>query len=300
MTEPQGVAPRRLGDRTVAPIGFGAMLLTLPHSPPGVREDPVDEAQAVRTLHAALDGGVRLIDTAINYCMAAAEMGRNEALVARALASWSGPAEEVLVVCKGGNRRTDDQPFVHDGSPANLRWSCETSLRALGVNRLGLYMLHARDPNVPLADSIGALAELRAEGKIAMVGVSNLGRRELAEARTIVDIVAVENSLGLGNTAALPLAKACEADGIAFLAYRPLGGQQGAPELARTHPGVAGVAAERGVSPHQVALAWCLAQAGNIIPIPAARRPQTIADSLKAADLVLTPEELARIDAGAG
>jgi aryl-alcohol dehydrogenase-like predicted oxidoreductase len=289
---------RRVGDRLVPPIGFGSMLLTLPHPPPGVHEEPVDQAQAVRTIHAALDGGARLIDTAVNYCMHAAEMGRSEALVATALAGWSGDRDSVLVVCKGGNRRTDDLPYVHDGSRANLRWSCETSLKALGVEAIGLYMLHAPDPQVPLAESIGALAELKAEGKIQMVGASNLGRRQLAEARAITDIAAVENQLNPWWRAALPLAQVCAAEGSAVLSWRPVGGQTGAGRLGETQPVVAKVAAAHGVSPHRVALAWALAQAPNIIPLPSARRPETITDSLAAVDLELSPAEVAEIDAG--
>jgi aryl-alcohol dehydrogenase-like predicted oxidoreductase len=299
MTGQATMRSRQIAGRTVSPIGLGTMLMTLPHPPPGVHEAPIEEAQAIRTIHAALDAGVRLLDTAINYCMRESEMGRNERLVAKALAAWSGDADEVVVVCKGGNRRTDEKMFVHDASPKNLRWSCETTLKALGVERLGIYMLHARDPETPLADSIGALAELRAEGKIENVAVSNLGRRELAEARAIVPVVAVENRLGPGEIAALKLAKFCEGEGIAFLAYKPIMGQVGAPQLATSHPALAAIARERGVSPQRVALAWCLAQAGNIIPIPSARRPQTILDSVQAGGLYLTDAELAWIDADA-
>jgi aryl-alcohol dehydrogenase-like predicted oxidoreductase len=288
---------RTVGDHALPPIGLGTMLMTLPHPPPGVHEEPIPEAQAIRTIHAGLDAGVRLLDTAINYCMAAADMGRNERLVAKALDTWSGDADAVLVACKGGNRRTDDEPWVHDGTPENLRWSCETSLRALGVESLGLYLLHAPDPAVPVEESVGALAELQAEGKIQLVGVSNFGRRQLATAQTVVDVAAVENNLAPARRGALPLAKVCEAEGIGFLAWAPLGGQLGAPTLGDSQPAVATIAAARGISPQVVALAWCLAQADNIIPIPSARRPETILDSVTAWDLELTTEELASIDA---
>jgi aryl-alcohol dehydrogenase-like predicted oxidoreductase len=289
--------PRRVGDRLVPPIGLGTMLMTLPHPPPGVHEEPIEPAQARRTIHAALDAGVRLLDTAINYCMSEAEMGHNEHVVADALATWSGDGDDVLVVCKGGNRRTDDAWYVHDGRPENLRWSCETSLRALRCESIGLYMLHAPDPAVPLADSIGALADLQREGKVRQVGASNLGRRQLAEARAIVDIVAVENNLSPARPAALPLARTCLEAQIAFLAWSPLGGQVGATTLTQTRPALSAIAGERNVSAHQVALAWGLAQAGNVIPIPSARRPETILDSVRAWDLELTAEELAAIDA---
>ncbi len=201
-------------------------------------------------------------------------MGRNERLVAEALATWSGDGDDVLVVCKGGNRRTNSAWYVPDGRPENLRWSCETSPRALRCESIGLYMLHAPDPAVPLVESIGALADLRREGKVRQVGASNLGRRQLAQARVIVDIVAVENNLSPARPAALPLARTCAEAQIAFLAWSPLGGQVGATTLGRTTPSLAAIARERSVSAHQVALAWGLAQASNVIPIPSA--PQTL------------------------
>ncbi|MCW2522284.1 MAG: aldo/keto reductase, partial [Frankiales bacterium] len=170
-TTPNSYPPRQIADLQTPPIGFGAMLLGMEGRP--------SEAEAVRTIHAALDGGVRLIDTAINYGSSAAELGYCEALVARALASWAGPREEVLVVAKGGNLRSDEESFIQDASPANLRWSCETSLRALGVESVGLYLLHAVDPKVPLVESMGALAQLRDEGKIQRIGISNAGRGQL-------------------------------------------------------------------------------------------------------------------------
>lgn len=158
-------------------------------------------------------------------------------------------------------------------------------------------MLHAPDPAVPLVESIGALADLRREGKVRQVGASNLGRRQLAQAWVIVDIVAVENNLSPARPAALPLARTCAEAKIAFLAWSPLGGQVGATTLGRTTPSLAAIARERSVSAHQVALAWGLAQASNVIPIPSARRPETILDSVRAWDLKLTAEELAAIDA---
>jgi aryl-alcohol dehydrogenase-like predicted oxidoreductase len=287
---------RAVGDRKVSPIGLGTMLMTLPHPPPGQYEEPIPEEQAIRTIHAALDGGVRVLDTAINYVMAPEQMGRNEALTAKALAMWSGDKNEVLVVAKGGCRRTLEAPAIRDSRPENLRWSCETSLRSLGVEQLALYVLHAPDPNVPFEDAVGTLIELQAEGKIGMIGLSNVGRRQLAAARAMTPIAAIEQNLSPGRLAALPLVKICEAEGIAFLAYSPVGGQRGAPSLGVTLPSLSKIAAERAVSPQRVALAWCLAQGRTVIPIPSARRPETILDSLQAADLVLSDEELSLID----
>lgn len=278
---------RRVGDLSTPPIGFGAMLL-------GVEGRP-DEAQAVRTVHAALDAGVRLIDTAVNYGSTATELGYDEALVARALASWQGDPDEVLVVCKGGNLRSDDEPYVQDGSPANLRWSCETSLRALGVESIGLYLLHSIDPKVPLVESMGALAQLRDEGKIQRIGISNAGRRQIDEARTVTDVVAVENQLSPWALKALPIVRHCEQEGIAYLAYSPLGSRARAAGIGRENPAFAVVARERGVSPQQVALAWLLGLSPVVVPIPSARRPETILDSVAAAGLWLTAEERSRL-----
>ncbi|MGX7679664.1 aldo/keto reductase [Jatrophihabitans sp. DSM 45814] len=279
---------RRIADLDVPPIGFGAMLL-------GVEGRP-DEATAIRTVHAALDAGVRLIDTAINYGSNAAELGYCEELVARALASWTGSSSDVLVVCKGGNLRTDEKSFVQDASPANLRWSCERSLRALGVDAIGLYLLHAIDPNVALVDSMAALAELREEGKIQRIGISNAGRRQLAEAQNIVKISAVENRLSPWSVNALPIVEACESQGIAFLSYSPLGGRAQAGELGEK-PVFASIAQERGISPQQIALAWALDLSPIVIPIPSARRPATILDSVAAASIHLSEDERTRLRA---
>jgi aryl-alcohol dehydrogenase-like predicted oxidoreductase len=278
---------RMIADLRTPPVGMGVMLL-------GIEGRP-DEPQAMRTLHAALDAGVRLFDTAVNYGSNATELAFSEALTARALASWGGNPDEVLVVCKGGNVRTDYEPFVPDGTPANLRRSCETSLRALGVESIGLYMLHQVDPHVPLAVSIGALAQLRDEGKIQRIGISNVGRRQLAEAQTLVDIVAVEHELSPWSLTTLPLARTCEERGIAFLAYSPLGSRARAADVGREHPEFAEVARQHGVSPQRVALAWLLGLSPVLVPIPSARRPETILDSVAAADLRLTAEEHARL-----
>ena len=206
---------RQIAGRSVAPIGFGAMLLGMEGRP--------DEATALRVIHAALDDGCTVIDTAINYGANAAELGFCEALVARALATWSGNRDDVLVVCKGGNLRTDELLYVQDGSPANLRWSCETSLRALGRETIYLYCLHSVDPQVPLVESMGALARLKEEGKIRHVGISNAGRRQISEAQSVVEIAAVENRLSPWSVKSLPIVELCEAQNIAYLAYSPLG-----------------------------------------------------------------------------
>ncbi|HEX7852453.1 MAG TPA: aldo/keto reductase [Sphingobium sp.] len=280
---------RRIDNLSLPPLGFGAMLLSLEGRP--------DRATAIRSLHTVLDAGVRLIDTAINYAPSAATLGHNEELVAEALASWSGDASNVLVVCKGGNLRSDVEQYVQDGRPENLRWSCEQSLRSLNVESIGLYFLHAIDPKVPLEESLGALARLQEEGKIQRIGLSNVGRRHLALASQQVTVAAVENQLSPFSVNSLPIVDYCEENAIAFLAYSPLGGQTRAKNWD-SKPAFMKVAAERGVSPQRVALAWALSRSPAIIPIPAARRPETILDSLGAANLRLTSEELVELNEG--
>jgi len=268
------------------PIGLGTIRLTMEGRP--------EEADAIRTIHAALDAGCRLIDTAVNYCASGSELGYCEALVRKALKSWSGASDDVLVVCKGGNLRTDEFVFVQDGSPANLRRSCEISLKALGRDVIDLYCLHSIDPNIPLADSMSELARLREEGKIRHIGISNAGRRQIAEAQTIVELAAVENRLSPWSVNSLPIVAQCQAMGLAYLAYSPLGSERLVTRLGEK-PAFAAVAHDRGVSVQQVALAWALAVSPIVIPIPSARRPDTICESLAAASLLLSPEEMVQL-----
>ena len=278
---------RPLADRTVGAIGLGAMPLSVEGRP--------DEAQAVRTVHAALDAGVTLVDTADAYCLGADEVGHNERLLARALASWSGDRDAVLVATKGGHTRPPDGSWALDGSRAHLRAACEASLTALGVEAIGLYQLHRPDPQVPWAESIGALEELRAEGKIQYVGVSNADPAQIREALALTPLAAVQNELSPRFRSSLPEVELCAAQGVAFLPWSPLGGMSSAADLGSAHAAFGDVARERGVSPQQVCLAWLLAQAPVVVPIPGARRPASILDSVGAAELVLTDEELARL-----
>ena len=165
---------RTLGTRTVGAIGLGGMPLSIEGRP--------DEAQAVRTVHAALDAGVTLLDTADAYCLGPDEVGHNERLLAKALASWSGDRDAVLIATKGGHTRPPDGSWALDGSREHLRAACEASLTALGVESIGLYQFHRPDPQVPWAESVGALEELRQEGKVQLVGVSNADPAQIREA----------------------------------------------------------------------------------------------------------------------
>ncbi len=280
---------RTIGSQSVGAIGLGAMPLSV--------DDRPERAQALRTIHGALDGGVTLIDTADAYCRDAADIGHNEQLVAEALSTWSGDRSAVLVATKGGHVRGGDGSWDLDGRPEYLRSACEASLKALGVDQIGLYQFHRPDPAVPVVESVGALADLQREGKIRMVGVSNFSVEQLGDVRAVADVVSVQNEYSPAFRSSDPEAEYCAGEGIAFLAWSPLGGMGAATALGRRFPAFATIAQERGISPQQVALAWELAKHPTTIPIPGSSRPETISDSIKAADLQLTDSERARLDA---
>jgi len=278
---------RRLGDEDVFPIGLGGMPVSVEGRP--------DEEQAIRTIHAAVDAGVNLIDTADAYCLGEDDVGHNERLIAKAL---EGRRERVLVATKAGHTRPGGE-WELDGRPEHIRAACEASLKALGTDRIDLYQYHRPDPNVPYAETVGAFKELQDEGKVRWIGLSNCTVEQLEEALGVADIVAVQNQLSLGYTS--PIAKGevqATADRrIAFLPWSPLGGIGKAAEAAGSVDPVQAAADAHGVSPQQVALAWLLSLSPTVIPIPGASRPETITDSLRAAELKLSPEELAAINA---
>ena len=174
------------GAPAVPAVGYGGMHLSLQERPP--------EQESLRVIRAALDAGVRLIDTADVYCLDDTDIGHNERLVAAAVRGWDGPVEEVLVATKGGLTRPGGR-WERDGRPEHLRAACERSLRALEVDRIQLYQLHAPDPAVPFEESVGALAELRREGKVRWVGLSNVSVAQIDAAQAIVPIAAVQNRL---------------------------------------------------------------------------------------------------------
>ena len=278
---------RRIGRTPVGAIGLGAMPMSLAGRP--------DEARCIRTIHAALEAGVTLIDTADAYCRDGSEMGHNERLVAKALVAWPGHRDRVLVATKGGHTRPGGE-WGLDGRPEYLRRACEASLRALGVEAIGLYQLHRPDPKVPFAESVGALAELRAAGKVRMVGLSNVSVDQIRQARELVEVASVQNEFSPRFRRSEGELAWCAANRIAFLPWSPLGGIGRGRHLGGRHPAFAEVAAAHGVSPQQVALAWELAKAPVVIPIPGASRPETIIDSAAAATLRLSAADLARLD----
>jgi aryl-alcohol dehydrogenase-like predicted oxidoreductase len=280
---------RRIGGVEVGAIGLGGMPMSIEGRP--------DEARSVATVHAALDAGVTFIDTADAYHLHADEVGHNESLIAGALASYGGATDDVLVATKGGHVRPGDGSWKLDGSPEHLRRACEASLKRLGVEAIGLYQFHRPDPTVPYADSVGAVRDLLDEGKIRMAGVSNASVDQIREANDILGgrLVSVQNQFSpavRGSEAELRL---CDELGIAFLPWSPLGGIRRAASLGESHDAFNEVAAERGVSPQRVCLAWMLALSPVVVPIPGSSRPETIRDSASAAELDLGPTELARL-----
>jgi aryl-alcohol dehydrogenase-like predicted oxidoreductase len=254
------------------------------------------EQAGIAVVHASLDAGMNLIDTADVYCLDDSDIGHNERLIARALASWSGDSDAVLVATKGGLTRPQGR-WERDASPEHLRSACEHSLRALGVEQIDLYQLHAPDPRVPFAESVGTLADLQREGKIKWIGLSNVSVAEIKQAEAIVSVVTVQNRLNPFFRDALDtgVVDYCRRRGIGFLAYSPVGGGRLNKKLP-SHPALAPIAQKHGVSSHAVVLSWVLSRADNVIVIPGARTVEHAIDSTTAAHLALSSEELESID----
>lgn len=287
----RGVRSRALGPGApmVAAVGYGGMHLSIEGRPP--------EAQGIRVLQAALGAGVTLIDTADVYCLDQDDIGHNERLIAEALAGWRGDRSAVTVATKGGVVRPGGR-WEPDARPAQLRAAAERSLRALGVERLDLYQLHAPDPKVPFAESVGELARLRDEGKLRWIGLSNVSVAQIREAQGVAPIAAVQNRLNpfFREALASGVVRYCAEQGIGFLAYSPTGGGRLNRKLP-AHPMLAGIAERLGVSAHAVVLAWALAQSPAVIVIPSARTVEHALDSVGAADVELTPDDMSAIDA---
>ncbi len=274
----------------VGAIGLGEMPLSVEGRP--------DQARAIATIHAALDAGVTLIDTADAYALGPGDFGHGEELVARALRAWSGDAADVLVATKGGHVRTADGGWALDGRPEHLRRAAQDSARRLGVEAIGLYQLHRPDPAVPYEESLGALRELLDAGTVRMAGISNADVAQIGLAQAVVgeDLVSVQNEFSPRFRSSEDELRHCAAEGLAFLPWSPLGGMSAARDLGRNAAPFAEVAEAHGVSPQQVCLAWMLAKAPEVIPIPGSSRPTTIRSSAAAAELELSAGELARLD----
>ncbi len=265
-----------VGDLKVRRLGFGAMRVCGPQ----IWGPPKDRANALKVLKRAYDLGHNFFDTSDAY-----GPDVNEQLIAEALYPY--PAD-LVIATKGGLLRPSAPQWERDGHPEHLRRALEGSLGRLRLERVELYQLHAPDPKVPYAESIGALAELQRAGKIRHIGISNVSVRQLEQARSICTIVSVQNEYNLEERKAEPVLKACEELGIAFLPWYPLGAGA-ALRSAR----VKKVAARRGATPAQVALAWLLAKSPVMLPIPGTGSLAHLEENSAAAKLELSSDDLA-------
>jgi aryl-alcohol dehydrogenase-like predicted oxidoreductase len=277
---------RRIGDREVSAIGLGEMPMSIEGRP--------NRERSLATIHAALDAGVTLIDTADAYHLYPDEVGHGEILVAEALASYGPDTSNVLVATKGGHRRPGDGRWTVDGRPEYLKQACEASLKRLGVESIGLYQFHRPDPKVPYAESVGALRDLLDEGKIQMAGVSNANPQQIEQAQEILGgrLASVQNQFSPAFESSRPELELCDRMGIAFLPWGPLGGIGRAGRLGSRFAPFQQVADAHRVSPQRIALAWQLSLSPVVIPIPGSSRPETIRDSAEAPELSLSEEEL--------
>jgi aryl-alcohol dehydrogenase-like predicted oxidoreductase len=287
------VQQRSIAGVRVSAIGLGGMPMSIEGRP--------DRGRSIATVHAALDAGVTLIDTADAYHLLAGEVGHNESLIAEALSSYGGDTSDVLVATKGGHLRPGDGSWTVNGSPDYLKSAVEESLKRLGVEAIGLYQFHRPDPKVPYGDSVGAIRDLLDAGKIRLAGISNANPEQIRQAQEILGgrLASVQNQFSPAFRSSEPELELCAAEGIAFLPWSPLGGIARAGDLGNRFEPFRRIAEEHGVSPQRVTLAWELAKAPQVIPIPGASRPETIKDSVQAVDLQLSREELDQLDAAA-
>ena len=279
---------RVIGDITVSAIGLGGMPMSIEGRP--------DEARSIATIHAALDAGITFIDTADAYRIGGEAESHNEELIAKALASYAGDTSNVLVATKGGHLRTEpvEGAWQLNGHPDYLTQAAEASLKALGVDAIGLYQFHRPDPDVDYADSVGAIRDLLDAGKIRMAGISNANPEQIKLAQEILGgrLVSVQNQFSPVFRSSEPELELSTELGIAFLPWSPLGGIGGAGSLGTKFAAFQTVADAHGVSPQQVTLAWMLAAAPVVIPIPGSSRPETVLDSARSVDLELSADEL--------
>ena len=274
----------------VTVVGFGGMPLSTAGRP--------SDDEGVRVVHAALDSGMTLLDTANVYCLDDNDIGHNERLFARALREWDGKQDQILVATKGGMERPEGR-WTRNGRPEHLHASCRKSLAALGVDTIDLYQYHAPDPDVPFADSVGALAELRNAGLIKYVGLSNVSVDEITTAQEIVPVTTVQNRLNPFFREAIDdgVVQCCADQGIGFLAYSPVGGGRLNKKLPG-HPAVLEVATRQGITPHQAVLAWVMSQGSSVFIIPGARSPERAQSSAAVAAVQLSDAELRIITEG--
>ena len=269
----------------VSAIGLGAMPMSIQGRP--------DEEHSVAVIHAALDAGITFIDTADAYCLDDSEQGHNERLIAKALAAR--PQVRVVMATKGGMVRPNGA-WKRDARPEHLRAACERSLKNLAVECIDIYQLHAPDPYIDFADSIGALADLWREGKIRNIGLSNVGVEHIREAEEQVPVACVQNRCNLFDTSSFEngVIDYCAANGIAFLPHSPVGGHGGHTRVSQ-NKGISELATRLGASPYQIMIAYLIAVSPCMIPIPGASKISSIESSAAAADITLPEAELATL-----
>jgi pyridoxine 4-dehydrogenase len=267
------------GDLTVNRLGFGAMRVT----GSGIWGEPPSREQAIATLRRVVELGVNFIDTADSYGPSV-----SEELIAEALHPYP---DDLVIATKGGLARPGPNRWDADGRPEHLREACEGSLRRLKLEQIPLYQLHRVDPKVPLAESLGAIVELKNEGKIRHVGVSNVTEDELREAQQILPIVSVQNRFNVTDRQSQPLIDLCEQDDLVFLPWAPI--QQADKRVA-----VAAAAENHGVTDRQIVLAWLLASSPAILPIPGTGSPEHAEENIAAVAIELSPEEMRAINTG--
>jgi pyridoxine 4-dehydrogenase len=265
------------GDLNVRRIGFGAMRIT----GEGIWGDPPDPGAARALVRRVVELGVNLIDTADSYGPEVSER-----LIREALHPYP---EDLVIATKGGLLRDGPGKWRPNCDPKHLKEACECSLRRLRLDCIDLYQLHTPDPNVPFEESVGALAELREEGKIRHVGLSNVGRSHLAPAREITPVVSVQNRYSATSRDSENVLQTCEEAGIAFIPWFPLdsGSVDGGP--------LKQVASAHGATVHQVAIAWLLQHSPVILPIPGTSSPEHLEENVAAAQIRLSEEEMEAI-----
>jgi aryl-alcohol dehydrogenase-like predicted oxidoreductase len=282
MTDAHAAGTFTLGDMEVRRMGYGAMRIT----GPGIWGPPADHDEAIRVLKRTIDLGVNLIDTADSY---GPEVSEN--LIAEALYPYP---DELVIATKGGLVRTGPGEWPRDLRPERIKETCEASLRRLKVDRIDLYQLHAVDPKVPYAETVGAAADLKAEGKIRHVGVCNVGRTDLETARSIVDVVSVQNRYSVVDRSSERVLEVCQRDGLGFLPWFPLGAGDLGEDAATT---LDEVAAAHDVPRFEIALAWLLAHSPVMLPIPGTSKVAHLEENVAAAGIDLSEDELQKLDA---
>jgi pyridoxine 4-dehydrogenase len=260
------------GDLTVNRLGFGAMRIT----GQGIWGPPADREKAKAALRQAVDLGVNFIDTADSY-----GPDVSEELIAETLYPY---ADDLVIATKGGLVRPGPGRWEADGRPDHLRKACEGSLRRLKLEQIPLYQFHRPDPKVPVAESLGAIAELRDEGKIRHIGVSNVSEQQLREMQKLVPVVSVQNRYNLADRSSEPMIDLCDSESIVFLPWAPV---QDSDKL----PPVLTAARRLGVSTREIALAWLLGRSELMLPIPGSGSAEHVAENVAAASLELTNEE---------